>query len=138
MIDSCLKILYFHVKRDSYAFLLYRKSSAIKLKIACYAFSTISPFVAVSGCQKSTAFETCPSFTLFAFLILIVNHCTSTRAVPIKVQGVNSFGIIMHYRNIKQYDAVQKNLSLSFYCFPRLSFCHLVCQELLNQTNMMY
>lgn len=49
--------------------------------------------------------------------------------MPIKVQGVNSFRIIMLQRNNKQ--AVQKNLSLALHSFPRLS-CHLLCQELLS------
>lgn len=103
------------------------------------AFSSneMSVLVAVTRSQGNTvAFETCPHFTLFAFLILIVSHCTSALAMPIKVQGVNSFRIIMQWRNNKQYEAVQKNLSVPFHSFPRLSSCHLLCQELLSHASM--
>lgn len=72
----------------------------IKLNKNCVlAFSNneISVSVAVTRSRGSAmAFETCPHFTLFAFLNLIVSHCTSALAVPIKVQGVNSFRIVMH------------------------------------------
>lgn len=62
----------------------------------------ISALVAVTRSLGNTvAFETCPHFTLFAFLILIVSHCTSALAMPIKVQGVNSFRIIIQQRNNK-------------------------------------